>query len=218
MSAGAGIKDNAELLLAQLGTSTPTGGLLGGQTQGSNTKVSAARTNASWLGLPSPIVTTVLTATEVASVVAVPVAPGDIFRTVNLPIGSTKGKKVEAGFAALYAGKKAGALLAQSKSAKYGETLVAETGFEFTLESAVTVTSANAPGGFLYVQIALEAETMPTCLGVKVATTAQTTIGKWVGKLGPEVLSAKTETGLKTANATLGTLVVLETMPLIAIY
>jgi hypothetical protein len=220
MSAGAGITDNAQKLLALLGSSPATAGLFGGQVQTSNLKISPVRSNAFWPVITtSPIVTTVMTATEVASVVAVPVAIGDVFKTINLPIGSTKGKKVEAGFGALYAGKKGGALLAQSKSSKLEETVVAETGLVLTLETAVEVTAANAPGGFLYVEIALEAETMPTVLGSKLPTTAQVTISKWVGKLAPEALSAKTETGLKeTAKATLGTLVALETIPYVAIY
>src|ERR1700728_3716504 len=81
-----------------------------------------ARTNAEWFGLGG-WADGVLGTSEVGPVVAIPVEEGAAFNKVSILIGATKGKKVEAGFAALYGAlnakleAKEQVLLAQSKSA-----------------------------------------------------------------------------------------------------
>jgi hypothetical protein len=155
-----------------------------------------ARTNLGLLG--GTLADGALNGTEVATVVAVPVKPGDIITKVKLLIGKTKGKKVENAFAAVYPGTKEGVLLGQSKSVALGETVLAEKPLEFTLEKPVTVTAAMAPGGFLYVAVAMEAETMPTCISVSASSEAQKAISK-LGPLSPEFMSAKAGAALKAA-------------------
>jgi hypothetical protein len=167
------------------------------------------RSNLEWFGLGN-IVDGALAATEVGNVIPVPVEVGDVINKVSIIIGATKGKKVEAGFAALYqalnAREKAEEqpLLAQSKSAKLGEEVVAEEYLTFTLEKPVIVTPTIAPFGFLLVQIALEAETVPSAWTVATPKAIQ----KGYLKLFPNAplaLAGTAGAGLKTtAAATLG--------------
>ena len=177
---------------------------------------SPCRTNLSWLG--ATLVDGALNGTEVGTVVAVPVSPGDVLQTVKLAVGKTKGKKVEAGFAAVYVGVKGGALVAQSKSALLKETVLAEEPLSFTLESTVAVTAATAPHGYVYVVLALEAETMPTCIGVSASKEAQACVAKLsVG--APECMAGSVGTALKTkAAATLGTVTVVAQVPLVILH
>lgn len=167
------------------------------------------RSNLEWFGLGN-LVDGALAATEVGFVIPVPVEVGDPINKVSIIIGATKGKKVEAGFAALYpalnAKEKAEEqpLLAQSKSAKLGEEVVAEEPLTFTLEKEVIVTPTIAPFGFLYVQIALEAETVPTAWTVATPKAVQKGYLKLFTN-APLALSGTAGSGLKTAAAaTLG--------------
>lgn len=181
-----------------------------------------ARSNGEWAGTAALIATNKLVAAEgETTVVAVPVVPGDVFQHVLVPVGATAGEKVEEGYAALYEGKAAGKLLAQSKSAAFAETFKKEEGFVFTLESPVTVTEENAPGGFLYVQINLATVTViPTIVSVVGPSAAA---AKAIGASGtgkpPTQFAAKTGTGKKaTAEATLGTLTNIAYIPIVALY
>jgi hypothetical protein len=154
-----------------------------------------ARSNLPTLG--GTLLDGALNGSEVATVVMVPAKPGDVLKTMSLAIGKTKGKKVEAGFGALYAGTGAEpALLGQSKSAALGETVLAEKPLAFTLETAITVTEAMAPHGFLYAAFALEAETMPTCIGVAASKEAQALVAALTAN-SPLFLAAKAGSGLK---------------------
>lgn len=154
-----------------------------------------------------------LAATEVGCVIAVPVEVGDTITKITLPVGATKGKKVEAGFAAVYQAlnakleAKEQPLLAQSKSAALAETVEAEKPLVFTLETPVAISSAPAlaPYGFVYVVIALEAETMPTAATFSTPKAVQVALAK-TNPNGPVVFGGTAGTGLKTkAEATLGT-------------
>jgi hypothetical protein len=151
-----------------------------------------------------------LAASEVGCVVAVPVENGDLFTKVTIPIGATKGKKVEAGFGALYAAVNAKGkaeeqpLLGQSKSAALAEGVLAEEPLVFTLEKGVLITPAFAPNGFIYVVIALEAETMPTAAVFSTPKSVQNGLAK-TNPNGPVAYGGTVGAGLKTkASATLG--------------
>jgi hypothetical protein len=168
-----------------------------------------ARSNLEWFGLGN-LVDGALGTSEVGTVVPVPVEVGDEINKITLIAGATKGKKVEAGFAALYGALNAKGkqeeqpLLAQSKSAKLAEEVLAEEPLTFTLESPVIVTPSNAPFGFLLVDIVLEAETMPTVWTVATPKAIQKGYLKQFTQ-APLVLSGTAGTGLKEkATATLG--------------
>lgn len=164
-----------------------------------------------------------LAATEVGCLVAVPVEVGTEISKVVLPIGVTKGKKVEAGFAALYAALNAKGeakeqpLLAQSKSAALAEGVLAEEPLTFTLEKPVLITAAMAPNGFIYVVIVLEAETMPTANVFSTPKSVQKALAKSF-PAGPVVLAGTVGAGLKTkAEATLGAVTSKAVAPLVVL-
>lgn len=199
---------------------------------------SPVRSNSSWLG-SGFVATVALQATEVGSVVCVPVQIGDILGSVRLALGATEGKKVETGFAALYIGSgtepkgimKAGSTTApvQSKSAKLtsengkGELDTAgkpvkEHRLTFTLEEAVTITAAMAPKGFIYVLIAMEAETMPTATGVLAKAEAHVALSNFATG-SPVCLAGKCQGGLKTAAPEkLESFAAVEGIPLVALF
>ena len=181
------------------------------------------RSNAEILGGLGGTADGVLGTTEVGTLVAIPVEVGDVLSKVTVPVGATKGKKVEAGFAALYAAVNAKGkaeeqpLLAQSKSAKLGEEVLAEEPLVFTLEKEVQVTAAMAPLGFLYVVIVLEAETMPTAVGFSTPKACQKPLAK-IFTTGPVVLAGTVGAGLKTkAEATLGAITSKAVAPLVVL-
>lgn len=181
-----------------------------------------ARSNAEYLGFGG-WADGVLGTTEVGTVVAVPVEEGDAFNKVSILIGATKGKKVEAGFAALYGGlnakleAKEQALLAQSKSAALAEGVLAEKPLTFTLEKTVIITPAIAPYGFIYVEIALEAETMPTCATIATPKATQTAVPLLFTN-APVAFAGTAGTGLKTvAQATLGTVTSKAVAPIVSL-
>ena len=178
------------------------------------------RSNAEYLGLGG-LADSALAGSEVGLVVPVPVEVGDEINKVTLLIGATKGKKVEAGFAALYSALNAKnkaeeqPLLAQSKSAKLGEEVAAEKPLTFTLESPMIVTSERAPYGFLYVVVSLEAETMPTAVASATPKACQAALPLQFTN-APVVLSGTAGTGLKTkAEATLGAVTSKAVAPLV---
>lgn len=179
-----------------------------------------SRTNAEWFGFGG-WADGVLGTSEVGTVVAVPVEVGDPINKVSILVGATKGKKVEAGFAALYGAlnakleAKEQVLLAQSKSAALGEEVLAEKPLTFTLEKEVIVTPAIAPFGFILVEIALEAETMPTCATVSTPKATQAA-GPLLFTNAPTALGGTAGTALKTkAAATLGTVTSKAVTPLV---
>ena len=147
-----------------------------------------------------------LAGTEEGTLVAVPVQEGDIYTKVTYLVGGTGGTECEAGFVALYAGKKTGKLLAQSKSKKYTTQVEAGKPCVLELEKEVQISSENAPNGFIYVVLVIEAPTggsgvIPTVVSSSVPKACQYS---WFTNT-PEVLTGTVGTGLKTtAEATLG--------------
>jgi hypothetical protein len=206
---------------ALLNSKAASGSIFGGLLQ-ANEPNRLARTNGEWMGIGAAIATNKLVpAAGETLVVAVPVTPGDIISKVLVPIGATAGEKVEEGFAAIFEGKAAGKLLAQSKSKAFAEEFEKEKGFVFTLEAPVHVTAENAPGGFLYVQVSLNTVTViATVVSVVGPTVAA---AKAIANSGagapPAQFAAKTGAGLKTkAEAELGALVNIAYVPIVALF
>jgi len=142
-----------------------------------------------------------LAATGVACAVAVPVEAGDTFTKISILVGAAAEGTGTHSFAALYSGIATPALLAQSTD-KTGATEVGPVNakYDFTLASAVTVTPATAPFGFIYASIVVVATTVPTAAAVAIPTA----VGyKWFTD-GPLFLSATHGSGLTaTAPATI---------------
>ncbi len=147
-----------------------------------------------------------LAATEVGCVIAVPVQEGDVITKATFFIGATAGVECEAGYTALYEGKKTGKLLAQSKSKKYTTQVEAGKVCAMELEKSVLITASNAPHGYVYVVLVFESPTgvagvIPTMISSAVPKACQ---AEWYSG-GPEVLFGTAGTGLKaTAEETLG--------------
>lgn len=193
---------------------------------GSLTQVAAplrpARSNADMTGTASLIATNKLVAAGgEATVIAVPVVPGDIISKVLVPIGTTAGEKVEEGYAALFEGKEKGKLLGQSKGKAYAEEFEKEKGFVFTLEKPVYVTTENAPGGFLYLEVNLNTVTViPTIISTigPTAGAAKALALSGTGK-PPQQLAAKSGAGRKqVAPAELEALVNIAYVPIVALF
>jgi hypothetical protein len=217
MSAGTAITDNAEKLLGILGAAPATDAVAGTLVQTSGNNVSPARTSLAWpcLGVPT---NTAAQAAEVGNFVAVPVAIGDVFKTVGVLGGSAAAGTVAEYIVALYAGKTAGVLLAQSKSATPGSHPKEEF-YESTLEKAVTITAANAPAGYIWVQVSAGAAgTMFSFYSSTYTTAGQEIAGK-LGKSAPPYLSAKGGAAIKTAaEAVLPTLSSIANVPIVALF
>lgn len=129
----------------------------------------AVRSNLSWFGIGNPT-DGALAATGVACAVPIPVEVGDTFTKVSLLVGATAEATGTHAYAALYSGIAVPALLAQSTDNTGSAALAASARFDFTLASAVTVTNANAPNGFIYASIMVAAGTIPTAATVSVPT------------------------------------------------
>jgi hypothetical protein len=170
-------------------------GLAGNATQ-ANVNV---RSNMEWFGLGN-ITDGALAATGVACAVAIPVEPGDTFTKVSLLVGAQAEATGTHAFAALYSGVATPALLGQSTDNTGAAALAASAKFDFTLSSAVTITAATAPGGFIYASIAIAASTIPTAAVVATPTA----VGYQWYSAGPLFLSATHGSSLTaTAPATI---------------
>jgi hypothetical protein len=170
-------------------------GLAGNATQ-ANVNV---RSNMEWFGLGN-ITDGALAGTGVACAVAIPVEVGDTFTKVSLLVGATAEATGTHAFAALYSGVATPALLGQSTDNTGAAALAASAKFDFTLSSAVTVTAATAPGGFIYASIMVAASTIPTAAVVATPTA----VGYQWYSAGPLFLSATHGSSLTaTAPATI---------------
>ncbi|HEY4452403.1 MAG TPA: hypothetical protein VGN13_12510 [Solirubrobacteraceae bacterium] len=176
--------DNASLLLKGLRTNQ-INSLLGFQNLVEANK--PARSNAHAFGL-STWTDGALAATGVGCVVAIPVQPGDTISRVGILVGATAGATMTNQFAALYAGTGAKpALLGQSKDTT-SAAIAAEKLAEWTLESPIELTATTAPNGFIYVEVAITAATIPTAAAVATPKALQPSGG--YGPNAPLFLSA----------------------------
>jgi hypothetical protein len=165
-------------------------GLTANATQGNI----AIRSNAEWPALGN-WTDGALAATGVGAAVAVPVEVGDTFTKVSLLVGAAAEATGTHAFVALYSGIAVPALLAQSTDLT-GATAVGPVNarFDFTLASAVTVTQAIAPGGFIYASIVVTATTVPTVATASIPTA----IGYQWYTAAPLFLAATHGSGLTT--------------------
>ncbi len=146
--------------------------LLGRPTNATNTDV-PARSNFWGMGLGT-LVDQATVATKKGAFAAIPVQEGDVISKITFIIGATAGKTAMFSFAALYSGettKKEGLLLGQSKVAE--AEIVASKPLTETLEKPVTITSTNAPNGYVYAGLTVEATTIQTMIGVAIPTAGQ---------------------------------------------
>lgn len=219
MSAGTATRDNAGLLLAQLGSGGSTIGAVGAQTQAANTKVTSARSSIYWPGLYLPV-NTAAQAAEVGNWVAIPVTPGDVFENVGVVGGSASAATVAEYITALYVGAAGGALLAQSASATPGSHPKEEL-YVSKLASPVTITKTNAPKGYVYAMVAAGSVGTGFSFMTMTMTTASQAILALAGGPGAAAtaLCAKGGSSLKgTAESVVPTLTAVANVPMVVLY
>lgn len=169
-----------------------------------------ARSNLEWFGLGA-VLNSATTTTGVNIAVACPVEVGDVITSVTWLTGATAAVTPTAQFSALYAGTGAApALIGQSTDSTTG-AWAASTAKTHTLTSPLRITQALAPTGFIYVNLALTAGTMPTLCSVACATAANY---QWfaTGPLGLSMTHGTAQGG--TAAATIASPTAFATAPI----
>jgi hypothetical protein len=170
-----------------------------GQTVNATQSDIPARTNAEYLGL-STLTDSALAATGVGCFVPIPVDVGIVVSKVSVFVGATAEATGTHLFAAIYSGIATPALIAQSADNTGAAAMAASARFDFTLASANTITSAQAPNGFIYAGIAVTAGTIPTVASVA----CPTAVGYQWYTTGPLFLAATAGSALgATAAATI---------------
>ncbi len=176
-----------------------------------------AFSNIPWFGL-GPAVDQATSATKKGIFAAVPVEPGVVISKVTHLIGATEGKTVPFSFVALYSGttnKTEAKLLAQSKVAEAAikpKKLLTEE-----LETPVLITTTNAPNGYVFAGLVLEATTIETLIGVAFKTAAQESLAT-LNKTLPEGLgieAAQKEKSIAAATIKTETAQAVETVPFV---
>lgn len=170
----------------------------------------SVRSNAEWLGITG-LTDGALAATGVGCVVPVPVEIGDTISRISILVGATAGATMTNQFVALYSGTLTPALLAQSTDTT-SAAIAASGQASWSLASQATITSTNAPFGYVYAMIAITASTIPTAA---TASTPRAVGYKWFSN-GPAFLSATAGSSLAgTAPATLPTATAAAVAPLV---
>lgn len=174
----------SDLVRGRYPVTYPTAKLLGLQPNVAQGNL-AVRSNLEWFGLANPT-DGALAATGVGCAVPIPVEVGDLISKISILAGATAEATGTHAIAALYSGIATPALLAQSADNTGAAAVAASARFDFTLQSAVAITPAIAPNGFIYASIAIAAGTIPTAAVVSIPTA----IGyQWFSN-GPLFLSA----------------------------
>jgi hypothetical protein len=114
-------------------------------------------------------------ATKKGVFVPIPVEYGDVISKVSVLVGATEGKTGVESFVALYGGaskpKGKGLLLAQSKVAK--AAIKPSLALTTELEKSVYISSTNAPFGYVWAGLTVEATTIETLVGFACKTGVQ---------------------------------------------
>lgn len=155
----------ADLIHGRYGVEDPIWRLLGKPTNVTQSDI-AARSNLYGAGLNS-IETAAGITTKEGTFCAIPVQEGDIILKVTM-LQAAVGSSITNQFAALYSGltgTNKPALLAQSKAGGTAE-LTGETAITYELEKSVLITSTNAPNGYIFAGVNLEAATPGTQLTI----------------------------------------------------
>ncbi len=180
----------------------------------------APRSSTNWPGAGVPAEQAVALA-EVGNFVAVPVVPGDIIKTVAVAAGAAATEGVKEFIVGLYAGKTGGELLAQSKSKTPTENHPKKELYATDLESAVTITTTNAPHGYVYAFFAAGVfTTNMTVIGLTYTTANQAILGVY-GTAGAAANAIYNKGGAAikgTAEAVVPTLTAVANIPIVALY
>lgn len=172
------------------------------------------RSNVSFFGYGTPL-DSATAATKKGVFAAIPVQWGDEITKITVFIGATEGKTGPVSFTALYSGisgKKEASLLGQS--AKKEVAIKPKLPLTEELEKAVLITPENAPGGWVYAGLVLEATTINTLIGTKAVAAAQK---EWFAG-GPEAYAVEvTQKEAGVAEAKIKTETAVELVPFVVL-
>jgi hypothetical protein len=159
----------ADLVRGRYHVTNPTWSILGQGTNATQSDI-AVRSNLDVFGLTNVTSTTIVGTSGQVTSVAIPVEYGDIITKVGLWVTATIASTPTHQFAALYSGvATTPALLAQSTDT----TTAAQTANalnNYTLASAVLITPANAPNGYIYASFSWTGTAGPTVASVSTPT------------------------------------------------
>lgn len=132
-----------------------------------------ARTNLEYIGITGLVDTAASLATGVMTAVAVPVDAGTTVSKISVLVGATAASTPTHSFAALYSGTNVAAppLIGQSTDGTTA-AIAASARFDFSLTTATTITSAQAPFGYVWAAILCTGTTMPSLLTVPTGAAA----------------------------------------------
>ncbi len=177
------------------------------------------RSSITWPGAGVPLEVAAQVA-EVGNWIAVPVQVGDVFKNVAVAGSKTAASTVAEYITAIYIGETGGALIAQSKSVTPGSHPKEEM-YAVELESTVTITSTNAPKGYVYVLVSAGAAgTMFGFVGMTYTTANQAVLGIYgTAGVAANALYNSGGTLIKTkAPATVPTLTAVASVPIVTLY
>ena len=169
------------------------------------------RSNA-WVTGLSALSDSATQATKKGTLVAIPVQEGDAISKITVLVGATAGKTGVKSFACLYSGtteKTEAKLLGQSAEAT--AELKASTAYTAELEKTVLITSENAPHGYVFAGVVVEASTIETLVSVKIPTACQKV---WFAGCPEALAVATTQKEAGVAAATTKTETALELVPI----
>ncbi len=214
------MQTGADLVSAGYATSNPVAALLGQTTNATQPNL-PARSNLHFGTILGTLSDAAISTTGQGLAVAVPALPGDVITKVTVLVGATSEASGTHGYFALYSGVGTPALLAQTLDITTAGALAAGSAYTATLASAVTLNSATCPNGFIYADLSLTANTMPTLISSTVPTQVQTgspnAVAGWYAN-GPQFLAATHGSALAGAPpATLTSLTVATKVPIIVL-
>lgn len=191
---------SGDLLGGKYPLNNPLEALLGGLSNAVQGNI-PARSNLEILGGAAQLTDGALAATGVGCAVPVPVDPGTVVSKVSILTGATAGATMTNQIVALYAGTGAAPVLIGQSTDTTSAAIGAKALLGWSLTAPQIITQAQAPGGFIYVLLAITASTVPTAASV--ATPAGINY-QWNGTVSPLFLSMTAGSSLAgTAAATI---------------
>ena len=146
-----------------------------------------------------------------------PVDVGGTYSTVSILVGATAASTPTHGYAALYSGTAVAAPPLIMQSADQTTTAIpASARFDYTLNTPVIITAAQAPYGYVNVAIvASVTTTVPSCVTVPVLPIAATNYGWFTGTPKGQYLAQTATAATSTAPATLANTATLSVAPVV---
>ncbi len=162
----------SDLASGRFAQTNPLWSILGQPTNVANSTY-PARSNLEYLIGGGPLTDTSLGTSGVMQAVAIPIDVGTTVTKISVLVGATAASTPTHSFGALYSGTNVAAppLIGQSTDATTAAA-AASTRFDITLTAAQTITSAQAPFGYIWAAILFTGTGTPTVVTVPTGATA----------------------------------------------